>query len=88
MTETSPVSTQTRTDDTFERKVGTVGRGRTRTSRSRSSTREPARPCRAARPGEFCTRGYSVMLGYWERAREDRRGASTPTAGCTPATSR
>ena len=39
MTETSPVSTQTRTDDTFEHKVGTVGRGRARTSRSRSSTR-------------------------------------------------
>ena len=36
-----------------------------RTSRSRSSTRRPARSCRAATPGELCTRGYSVMLGYW-----------------------
>ena len=40
--------------------------GCTRTSRSRSSTRRPARPSSAARPGEFCTRGYSVMLGYWD----------------------
>ena len=37
----------------------------TRTSRSRSSIRPPARSCRAAQPGELCTRGYSVMLGYW-----------------------
>ena len=40
--------------------------GRIRTSRSRSSTRHRARPCRAATPGELCTRGYSVMLGYWD----------------------
>ena len=38
-------------------------------------------------PGELCTRGYSVMLGYWERRPErDRRGRSTAPAGCTPAT--
>ena len=61
--------------------------GCTRTSRSRSSTRSPARPSSAGEPGEFCTRGYSVMLGYWEDAGEDRARRSTPTAGCTPATS-
>ena len=37
-------------------------------------------------PGELCTRGYSVMLGYWEDAGEDGRGDRRARAGCTPAT--
>ena len=50
----------------------------TRTSRSRSSTPRPARIVPRGTPGELCTRGYSVMLGYWNNpeatARGDRRG--------------
>ena len=38
--------------------------------------------------GEFCTRGYSVMLGYWNDAGADRARRSTRPAGCIPATSR
>ena len=65
MTETSPVSTQNRTDDT-----STEGRHRrTRRAAPRDQDRRPgdrARRCRAA-AGEFCTKGYSVMLGYWDQ---------------------
>jgi fatty-acyl-CoA synthase len=41
-----------------------------RTWRSRSSTPRPAAPCRVGERGEFCTRGYSVMHGYWGDARK------------------
>ena len=85
MTETSPVSTQTRTNDDLERRSAPSG-GSARTWRSRSSTRSPARRCRAGEPGEFCTTGYSVMLGYWEQP-EKTAEAIDATAGCTPATS-
>ncbi|MET7641341.1 AMP-binding protein [Streptomyces sp. NPDC005438] len=65
MTETSPVSMQTRTDDSLDRRVSTVGRP------------GPHIEVKIVDPhsgevvphgvtGEFCTRGYSVMLGYWE----------------------
>ena len=57
-----------------------------RMSRSRSSTPRAA-SCRAGMPGELCTRGYSVMLGYWDDAEQDRRGDRRRPAGCTPATS-
>ena len=65
MTETSPVSTQTRTDDEFDRKVGTVGRV---CPHLEIKVADPAtgEPVPRGEPGEFCTRGYSVMLGYWE----------------------
>lgn len=64
MTETSPVSTQTRTDDSFERKVGTVGAVHPHLEIKVVDpvTRETLPRGRA---GEFCTKGYSVMLGYW-----------------------
>ena len=67
MTETSPVSTQTRGDDPLERAGHRRARAG-RTSRSRWSTRTPAWSSSAATPGELCTRGYSVMLGYWNDA--------------------
>ena len=38
-------------------------------------------------PGEVVVRGYNVMQGYFDDPEADRRGRSTPTAGCTPATS-
>ena len=66
MTETSPVSTQNRTDDTFEQKVGTVGRvGPHLEIKVVDPFTGETLPRGVA--GEFCTKGYSVMLGYWEQ---------------------
>jgi fatty-acyl-CoA synthase len=67
MTETSPVSTQTRADDTVERRVSTVGRVGPHLE---VKVIDPATGLTVQRgtPGELCTRGYSVMLGYWEQA--------------------
>jgi fatty-acyl-CoA synthase len=66
MTETSPVSTQTRTDDSVERRVSTVGRVGPHLE---VKIVDPDTGFTAPRgvPGELCTRGYSVMLGYWEQ---------------------
>jgi fatty-acyl-CoA synthase len=65
MTETSPVSTQTRADDSLERRVSTVGRVLPHVE---VKIIEPETGLTVPRgtPGELCTRGYSVMLGYWE----------------------
>ncbi len=66
MTETSPVSTQNRTDDTFEQKVGTVGRvGPHLEVKVVDPVTGETLPRGVA--GELCTKGYSVMLGYWEQ---------------------
>ncbi|MBP8248302.1 MAG: AMP-binding protein, partial [Phenylobacterium sp.] len=64
MTETSPVSFQSSLDDPIDRRVGTVGRV------------QPHLECKVVdlegntlprgQTGELCTRGYSVMLGYWD----------------------
>jgi fatty-acyl-CoA synthase len=64
MTETSPVSTQTRADDSVERRVATVGRAGPHIE---VKVIDPAtgRCVSRGTPGELCTRGYSVMLGYW-----------------------
>ncbi|MFJ9445936.1 AMP-binding protein [Kitasatospora sp. NPDC101235] len=64
MTETSPVSTQTRVDDPVERRVTTVGRVGPHLE---VKVIDPATGLTVPRgePGELCTRGYSVMLGYW-----------------------
>ena len=64
MTETSPVSTQTRVDDSIERRVATVGRAGPHIE---VKVVDPATGLTVPRgaPGELCTRGYSVMLGYW-----------------------
>ncbi|HEX6919174.1 MAG TPA: AMP-binding protein [Actinomycetes bacterium] len=65
MTETSPVSTQTRRDDDLERRVSTVG---TVHPHVEVKVVDPTTglALRRGEPGELCTRGYSVMLGYWE----------------------
>jgi len=65
MTETSPVSTQTGADDPLEKRVGTVGRVHPHVE---VKVIDPLTGRIVARgeTGELCTRGYSVMLGYWE----------------------
>ena len=64
MTETSPVSTQTGRSDTLEQRTGTVGRTHPHLE---SKVIDPVTglPVPRGEPGELCTRGYSVMLGYW-----------------------
>ncbi len=65
MTETSPVSTQTSADDDLDRRVSTVG---TVHPHVEVKVIDPVtgRTLPRGEPGELCTRGYSVMLGYWE----------------------
>jgi fatty-acyl-CoA synthase len=64
MTETSPVSTQTRRDDSLERRTATVGRvGPHLEVKIIDPLTGGTVP--HGTPGEFCTRGYSVMKGYW-----------------------
>jgi fatty-acyl-CoA synthase len=65
MTETSPVSTQTRKDDSLERRTGTVGRVHPHVEVMVVDP-ETDLPVPMGQPGELCTRGYSVMLGYWD----------------------
>ncbi|MEO6882151.1 MAG: AMP-binding protein [Mycobacteriaceae bacterium] len=66
MTETSPVSTQTRSDDSVTRRVETVGRVGPHLE---VKVVDPVTGETVPRGevGELCTRGYSVMLGYWEQ---------------------
>ncbi|MET7767598.1 AMP-binding protein [Nocardia sp. NPDC005366] len=66
MTETSPVSTQTRRDDSIDRRTATVGRVGPHLE---VKIIDPATGSTVPRgePGELCTRGYSVMLGYWDQ---------------------
>jgi fatty-acyl-CoA synthase len=65
MTETAPVSTMTRRDDDLDRRTSTVG---TVMPHVEVKIVDPATGLEVPRglPGELCTRGYSVMLGYWE----------------------
>ncbi|MFZ9407150.1 MAG: AMP-binding protein [Burkholderiaceae bacterium] len=63
MTETSPVSTQSATDDPLERRVSTVGRVQPHLEIKIVDTEGRVVPRGVT--GEFCTRGYSVMRGYW-----------------------
>jgi fatty-acyl-CoA synthase len=65
MTETSPVSCQTRPDDDTERRVSTVGRVHPHVE-VKIIDPETGRVVPRGEPGEMCTRGYSVMLGYWD----------------------
>jgi fatty-acyl-CoA synthase len=64
MTETSPVSTQSALDDPLEKRVGTVGRVHPHVE-VRIVDPETNHCVERGIAGELCTRGYSVMLGYW-----------------------
>jgi len=64
MTETSPVSTQTLTDDPIDKRVGTVGRVHPHVE-VKIVDPETMLVTPRGSAGELCTRGYSVMLGYW-----------------------
>ncbi|MEM7676806.1 MAG: AMP-binding protein [Myxococcota bacterium] len=64
MTETSPVSTQTAVDDPLDKQVGTVGRVHPHVE-IKIVDPETGRVVERGQQGELCTRGYSVMLGYW-----------------------
>ncbi|MFT3775871.1 MAG: AMP-binding protein [Minicystis sp.] len=71
MTETSPVSTQSALDDPLDKRVSTVGRVHPHVE---VKIVDPTTGLTAPRhsPGELCTRGYSVMLGYWENEQATR----------------
>jgi fatty-acyl-CoA synthase len=64
MTETSPVSFQTGQDDPIERRVSTIGR--VQPHLEVKIVEETGDTTARGVPGEVCTRGYSVMIGYWD----------------------
>ena len=64
MTETSPVSFQTAMNDPVDRRVSTVGR--VQPHLEVKVVDAEGRTVPRGQPGELCTRGYSVMLGYWD----------------------
>ena len=64
MTETSPVSTQTRADDSLDRRVSTVGRVHPHVT-VKVVDPETGETVERGTTGELCTAGYGVMLGYW-----------------------
>jgi fatty-acyl-CoA synthase len=78
MTETSPVSTMTRADDDLEHRTATVGRVMPHVE---VKIVDPATGLTVSRgaPGELCTRGYSVMLGYWND--EEKTAQAIDVAG-------
>ena len=65
MTETSPVSFQTRVDSPVEKRVSTVGKVHPHVE-VKIINPDTNKLCTVGEMGELCTRGYSVMLGYWE----------------------
>jgi fatty-acyl-CoA synthase len=71
MTETSPLSTMTTIDDPLEKRVETVGRA---AGHVEIKIVDPATGAVVPRgtPGEQCTRGYNVMLGYWNNEEATR----------------
>ena len=72
MTETSPASCQTLVDDDLERRTASIGRAHPHVE-IKIVDPETGDVIERGQPGEFCTRGYSVMLGYWrddEKTRE------------------
>ena len=71
MTETSPVSTQTQPDDDTDRRVSTVGRVHPHVEVKIIDPGD-GRVVPRGTAGELCTRGYSVMLGYWDDEEQTR----------------
>jgi fatty-acyl-CoA synthase len=65
MTETSPVSMQTRSDDDLDRRTSTVGQVHPHVE-VKIVDPVTGETMPRGEPGEFCTRGYSVMVGYWD----------------------
>ncbi len=65
MTETSPVSCQTRDDDDLERRTATIGRVHPHVE-IKIVDPTSGETVERGQTGEYCTRGYSVMLGYWD----------------------
>ena len=87
MTETAPVSTQTRVDDPVDKRVNTVGPVHPHVE-IRIVDPESGRVVPRGERGELCTRGYSVMLGYWNEdaatraAIDDARWMHTGDLAC------
>jgi fatty-acyl-CoA synthase len=71
MTETAPLSTQTAVDDPLDKRVATVGRVHPHLE-MKIVDPETGDTVPRGTPGEQCTRGYSVMLGYWNDERATR----------------
>ncbi|MHA3019461.1 AMP-binding protein [Mycobacterium sp. BMJ-28] len=65
MTETSPASCQTLHDDDLDRRTATIGRAHPHVE-VKIVDPDSGDIVERGQPGEFCTKGYSVMLGYWE----------------------
>jgi fatty-acyl-CoA synthase len=72
MTETAPLSTQTAMDDPLEKRVGTVGRVHPHVE-VKIVDPVTGRTVPRGTPGEQCTRGYNVMLGYWNNEQATRK---------------
>ena len=77
MTETSPVSFQSSTDDPVERRVSTVGRIHPHVQVKIID--QQGRTVATGEKGELCTRGYNVMSGYWDE--QDKTGEAIDAAG-------
>ena len=72
MTETSPVSCQTLIDDDLERRTASIGRAHPHVE-IKIVDPDTGETVARGEPGEFCTRGYSVMLGYWREEDKTRQ---------------
>lgn len=71
MTETSPASCQTLIDDDLERRTASIGRVHPHVE-IKIVDPDTGEVVERGQPGEYCTRGYSVMLGYWNNEEKTR----------------
>jgi fatty-acyl-CoA synthase len=78
MTETSPVSTQTAAGDSLEKRTQTVGRVHPHLE-VKLIDPGTGRTVERGEPGELCTRGYSVMAGYWNEPATSTSSAARRT---------